>query len=134
VSYRFARSSLSFILIALLAGCSLEGFEVTPCSAKGRPAFRIHAIPGWFRDYQPRPGLIVIQAWDGSGAAWSVRENSLDERPARKVVLYGQHLAGWVVEEAPHALRPGMKYHLYMTDGGHAAQTDFVADEPVPDC
>ena len=121
------------ILGATLAGCSLEDFEVTPCSANGRLAFRIHEISGRLRDYQPRPGMIIVQGY-GAGPVWSVRSNSLEERPARKVILYGQLFPGWEVEERPQKLRPGIKYHVYITDGGHSGNADFVVDEPLPGC
>jgi hypothetical protein len=127
-----ARLSVS-ILVATLAGCSLKDFEVTPCSANGRLAFRIHEISGWLRDYQPRPRMIIVHGY-GAGRVWSVRENTLEERPARKVILYGQLFPGWAVEERPHKLRPGEKYHVYITDGGHSGSADFVAAEPLPDC
>jgi hypothetical protein len=122
------------IFFTMLTGCQLKDFDVTPCSANGRIAFRIHEISSWLRDYQPRPGLILVHAWEPGPAAWSVRRNSLEERPARKVILYGQHLPGWEVEQRPHVLRPGLKYHIYITDGGHAGNADFVADEPLPEC
>jgi len=128
-----ARLSAS-ILVATLAGCSLEGFEITPCTANGRLAFRIHEIGGWLWDYQPRPGLIVVQAWEPAHAAWSVRKNSLEERPPRKVILYGQLFPEWEVEQRPHELRSGTKYHIYITDGGHSGSADFVAGEPLPKC
>ena len=118
----------------MLTGCQLEDFQVTPCSANGRLAFRIHEISGRLRDYRPRPGLIVVHAYEPGHAAWSVRENTLAERPARKVILYGQKMSGWEVEQPPHVLRPGMKYHIYITDGGHAGNADFVANEPLPNC
>lgn len=127
------RLSVSSILAATLVGCSLEDFEVTPCMANGRLAFRIHEIGGWLRDYQPRPGMIIVHAYDPE-LVWSVQRNSLEERPARKVILYGQLFPGWEVWERPHKLRPGTKYHIYITDGGHSGNADFVADESLPDC
>ena len=82
----------SVVVLTMLTGCSLEDFQVTPCSANGRLAFRIHEISGWLRDYQPRPGLIIVGAWERGPATWAVRENSLAERPARKVAGIAVHL------------------------------------------
>ena len=121
-------------MIGTLTACTPEGFEVTPCSAKGLLAFRIHEISGWLSDYQPRPGLILVRAWEPGPSEWSVRENTLKERQPRKVILYAQRLPGWDVEQPPHALQRGKKYHVYITDSGHSGNADFIAGEPLPDC
>lgn len=100
----------------------------------GLLAFRIHEISGWLGEYQLRPGLILVRATEPGPPAWGVRVNRLEERPSRKVILYGQRLPGWDVEMPPQVLRPGMKYHIYITDGGRSGGAEFVAEEPLPDC
>lgn len=136
VSNLFAQFRVLPVLasFAILSGCQPEGFDVTPCSANGSLAFRVHEISGWLRDYQPRPGLILVRAWEKGPVAWSVRVNSLEKRPERKIILYGQRLPGWEVERPPHQLRPGLTYHIYITDGGRTGNADFIADAPLPRC
>ncbi len=124
------------ILALLLGGCTLESFDVKPCSLNGQLAFRIHEIDGLFSDYQPRPMAVVVHEADGPHrfpGIWSAeykyygdRDNGFDRRPARKLIVYGQKLAGWDVSQPALPLQQGVKYDIFVGDGGHSGYSEFT--------
>ena len=132
-------------VMVTLSGCTLESFEVEPCSSNGTVGFRIHKIDGWFRDYQPRPHRVLVRTRSGPGSAypgvWSTdlkyysdRDNGFDTRRARTHILYGQPIAGWDIDKAPQRLVHGAIYGVVIDDGGHGGWATFVAGTRLPRC
>lgn len=152
---RFRRQSAAVRRIAVFAllasfgvlnSCTPEGFDVEPCSLKGKPAFRIAKIDGWFSDYQPRPNRVIVLAegygpgssWPGVWAAelkyYGERNGSYETRPARKLIAYGQVLPGWQLGQRPKPLHPGTAYWFSAGDSGRSGAARFVAGTQFEPC
>ena len=130
---------------ASLGSCSLETFEILPCSSRGNVAFSIQPIEGWFSDYQPRPAEVQVSATeDGPGSGypgvwrseWRAETDygHLGPRPPQQLIIYGRELKGWRIVKAPEPLRPGLSYRVSMEDGGHYGSADFIAGGRLPTC
>ena len=128
-----------------LSGCSLERFQIQPCQLNDKLAFRIEAIEGRFSSYQPRPHSVDVAAIDGPNSEypglWSTdlkyysdRDNGYESRPERKLVIYGQTIHGWDVNGPPKSLKPGTKYYVTMSDGGHDGWGYFEAGNVTEVC
>lgn len=139
-------SALALLAIAPLGGCTLEGFDVTPCQAGETVGFAIAPIEGLFSDYQPRPSDIWIRSnddrdWD-KAVVWAARlpyrstgdNEAHDTRPSRKVIVYGEQLPRWNVEHGPKPLVEGQTYSAHFTDGGHNGWAEFEYGKPLPAC
>jgi hypothetical protein len=142
------RGGIRVLLVTLLFSlnsCTLEGFDIVPCSLGDALAFRIKPIRGWFSDYQLRPNSILVLTragpqskypgvWGTDLKYYSNRDNGFDRRPARTVIAYGERIIGWDVDQAPQPLQKGRKYGVSMQDGGHSGWADFVVGESLPAC
>jgi len=142
-----SRPSLLLLLAILpLGSCSLESFNVTACQAGEAVGFAIAPIEGVFSDYQPRPSDIWIRsndarAWD-KAVVWAARlpytstgDNSAhEERPSRKLIVYGEQMPRWNVEHGPKPLVQGQTYSAYFSDGGHNGWAEFEMGKPLPVC
>jgi hypothetical protein len=147
-----SRSVLVCVALALSGGCTLEGFQVTPCQLNGQLAFRLHPIDGWFIDYQPRPMSVLVQEdldggngdflnsahrrrglwsaelkYDGDGGVYQ-------KRPSRQLIVYGQRLPRWEVEKAAKPLINGKNYRITIADSGRYGYADLTAGGPLPAC
>ncbi|MBU7581065.1 MAG: hypothetical protein KAF27_11470, partial [Porphyrobacter sp.] len=112
-------TTLIAFAILPLGGCSLEGFDVTPCQSGETVGFAIAPIEGVFSDYQPRPSDIWMRPqgdpkWDDA-ATWAAvlpmngpDDETYHSRPSHKLITYGQPLAGWTVEHPPKPLEKGV--------------------------
>ena len=138
--------------LALLSGCTLESFDVTPCLSNDKLAFRIYKINGWFSDYEPRPtNVLVLEEYQGKDFAnaptpfrwpgmWSAElryygdGRASDRRFPRRLIIYGQRLAGWATEQRAKPLVRGKSYRVMIGDGGHHGESKFTAGAPLTAC
>ena len=142
---RPAPTLLLLLAFLPLGGCSLEGFDVTPCQAGETVGFAIAPIKGVFSDYQPRPSDISIRlkddrSWE-EAAVWSAsfpyngpEDEAYESRPAHKLIVYGKPIAGWEATIHPKPLENGLSYAVKISDGGHHGWLDFEMGKPLPAC
>jgi hypothetical protein len=136
---------LLFLGILPLGGCTLEGFDVTPCQAGETVGFAIAPIEGVFSDYQPRPSELWIRASNDrdyrEAVVWAARlpytingdNSAYDTRPSRKLIIYGEQLPRWNINHSK-PLAEGQTYSAHFSDGGHNGWAEFKYGKPLPAC
>ena len=137
---RLSYTLLSLLLAASLTSCTLESFEVEACQLDEDIGFKIAPIDGWLRDYQPRPHELHVRIADSrpyeEAVVWatSLSHVNFDSRIPRKIIPYGQQIAGWEVQRPPKPLSEGVRYSIWMSDGGHNGGVEFKVGKQLPVC
>ena len=137
---RLSYPLLSLLLAASLSSCTLESFQVEACQLGDSLGFKVVPIEGWLRDYQPRPNDLSVRTADNrsyeEAVVWatSLSYDDFDKRTPRKIIPYGQQIAGWEVQQYPKPLREGVRYSLSVSDGGHNGWAEFEVGKQLPAC